>query len=319
MKTRILLTIGDFNGIGPEIILKSLSNRSLTKKYDLTVLSPVSVLEFYAKHLRKKVYADDFNVIPVGTEKIKISPGKISAEAGSFAGLAIVKAVEMCMDKEYDAIVTAPISKEALNKGGFNYGGHTDMLRDFGNAKEVCMIMVSDKIKVALATNHPPIKKVSSALTREMLQNKLKICCSSLKNDFAVSSPEIGVLALNPHAGDGGVIGNEEQKTINPVVKALKKKYGNKAFSFSLAADAYFASNTYRNYDLTFAMYHDQGLIPFKMLAGMDGINYTAGLGFVRTSPDHGTAFDIAGKNSAGEKSFILAIKWADRIFRNRK
>ncbi|HEY3251214.1 MAG TPA: 4-hydroxythreonine-4-phosphate dehydrogenase PdxA [Ignavibacteria bacterium] len=317
MKTRILLTIGDFNGIGPEIILKTLLNKSLTEKYDLTVLSPVSVLEFYAKLLKRKFYADDFNIIPFGSEKIKVNPGKISPEGGSVAGIAIVKAIEMCMHKDYDAIVTAPISKEALNNGGFYYEGHTDMLRDFGKVKEVCMMMVSDKIKVALATNHPPLQNVSSVLTRKMLQDKLTICYNSLKKDFAVKSPGIGILALNPHAGDGGVIGKEEIEVINPVVKSLNKKFG-KAFSYPFAADGYFASGSFKNYDLTFAMYHDQGLIPFKMLAGMQGINYTAGLSFVRTSPDHGTAFDIAGKNIASQKSLTEAIKWADRIFRNK-
>lgn len=319
MKTRILLTIGDFNGIGPEIIIKTLSNRSLTNKYDLTVLSPVSVIEFYAKNFRRRLYADDFNIIPIGSEKVKIHPGRISEEAGSLAGIAIVKGVEMCMDKDYDAIVTAPVSKEALNRGGFYYDGHTDMLRDFGNAKQVCMIMVSDKIKVALATNHPPIDKVSFVLTRELVRDKLNICYNSLKNDFAVSKPEIGVLALNPHAGDGGVIGTEEIETIIPVIKSLNKSHGSKAFSSPFAADAYFVSALHKRYDLTIAMYHDQGLIPFKMLAGMDGINFTAGLNFVRTSPDHGTAFDIAGKNIASPKSYLNAIKWADKIFRNRK
>jgi 4-hydroxythreonine-4-phosphate dehydrogenase len=317
VKTRILLTIGDFNGIGPEIILKALSNSALTKKFDLTILSPVSVLEFYTKQLRRKLYADNFNVIPVGPEKIKIHPGEITPEAGSIAGIAVVKAVEMCMNKDYDAVVTAPISKEALNKGGFYYEGHTDMLRDFGNAKEVCMMMVSDEIKVALATNHPPLEKVSSVLDTRLLNNKLSICYHSLKNDFSVASPKIGVLSLNPHAGDGGVIGDEEIKTINPAIKKLNKKFG-KRFSDALPADAYFASRSYKNYDLTFAMYHDQGLVPFKMLAGMEGINYTAGLSFVRTSPDHGTAFDIAGKNKAAESSLVCAIKWADKIFRNR-
>ena len=318
VKTRILLTIGDFNGIGPEIILKTLSKREILKKYDLTVVSPVSVLEFYSKRLGKKFFADDFNIIPIGYEKIKIQPSRISDEAGFVSGIAIVKAIELCMDKDYDAVVTAPISKEALNKGGINYDGHTEMLRDFGKAKDVCMMMVSGKVKIALATTHPPIIKVSKLIDRKLLLSKLNICYRSLRHDFGISSPQIGVLGLNPHAGDGGVIGNEEIEIINPVLKIINKRLGKKVFSGTFAADAYFASGLYRNFNLTYAMYHDQGLIPFKMIAGFSGINYTAGLKFVRTSPDHGTAFDIAGKNKANPESFIEAIKWADKIFKNK-
>jgi len=318
VKTRILLTVGDFNGIGPEIILKTLSNSAVLKKYDLTVVSPVSVLEFYAKRLSKKIFADKFNVIPVGYEKIKIQPGKVSEEAGFIAGVAVIKAIELCMYGDYDAIVTAPISKEALRKGGFNYDGHTEMLSYLVRTKNVCMIMVSDFIKTALATTHPPIKKVPASISRTLLQNRLRICYDSLKYDFKISLPKIGILSMNPHAGDGGMIGTEEINLINPVIKALNKKRSKNVFFGTYAADAYFASGLYKKFDLTFAMYHDQGLIPFKMISGINGINYTAGLSFVRTSPGHGTAFDIAGKNKANEKSLLAAIKWADRIYRNR-
>jgi 4-hydroxythreonine-4-phosphate dehydrogenase len=179
-------------------------------------------------------------------------------------------------------------------------------------------MMVSDMLKVSLATNHPPLNKVSSVISKKLLQNKLRICYSSLKHDFAVSNPKVGVLSLNPHAGDGGVIGNEEKDVISPALKELRRTHGASSFNGPFAADAYFAASMHNRFDLTFALYHDQGLIPFKMIAGMKGINYTAGLSFVRTSPDHGTAFDIAGKNKAAPVSFIEAIKWADRIYKNK-
>lgn len=318
MKTRILLTIGDFNGIGPEIIIKLISNPQFTYKYELTVLSPITVLEFYSKKLKIKLFPGNFNVIPVGDEKIKVQPGRISDQAGFIAGLAVVKAVDKCMNGEFDAIVTAPLSKEALNKGGFNFSGHTGMLKEFGKADDVCMMMVSPKLMVALATTHPPLNMVPKLLNEKLLHSRLNICYRSLKNDFAVDYPRVGVLGLNPHAGDGGVIGKEEIKVISPAIKQLNKGRGGSAFSGPFPADAFFASAAYKKYDATFAMYHDQGLIPFKMIAGMNGINYTAGLSFVRTSPDHGTAFDIAGKNKAGEKSMAEAVKMADKIFKNR-
>jgi 4-hydroxythreonine-4-phosphate dehydrogenase len=316
VKTRILLTIGDFNGIGPEIILKALSSKAIVKKYDLTVISPVSVIEFYSKRLGRKFYAGDFNLIPIGRGNIKINPGRTSDTAGFISGIAIVKAIKLCMAGEFDAVVTAPVSKESLNLGGFVYDGHTDMLREFSNAKDVCMMMAFGKLKIALATTHPPLKSVPKIIDRNLLSRKMNTCFLSLKNDFKISRPKIGVLGLNPHSGDGGVIGNEEIKVINPVLKNLNRKLRKNIFYGSFAADAYFASGAYKKYELTFAMYHDQGLIPFKLIAGFKGINYTAGLKFIRTSPDHGTAFDIAGKNKADPVSFIEAIKWADKIYR---
>lgn len=318
MKPRILLTIGDFNGIGPEIILKTLSVPSVLKKYDLTVISPVSVIEYYAKKQGKKLYADDFNIIPAGFEKIKVHPGMISEEAGFISGTAVIKAAELCMSGDYDCVVTAPVSKESLNKGGFNFSGHTELLKYFSGADDVCMMMVSGKLKTALATTHPPVKDVPELINKKLLTGRLDICYSSLKNDFGIPRPVIGVLGLNPHAGEGGVIGSEETGVISPVLKKLNIRYNKQVFCGPFSADGYFAAELYKKHDLAFAMYHDQGLIPFKILAGLKGINYTAGLNFVRTSPDHGTAFDIAGKNMANPASFIEAIRWADAIYRKR-
>jgi 4-hydroxythreonine-4-phosphate dehydrogenase len=178
--------------------------------------------------------------------------------------------------------------------------------------------MVSDTIKTALATTHPPLKKVPALINRKLLLSRLRTCYNSIKKDFNVLSPKIGVLSLNPHAGDGGVIGKEETNIILPALKAMNKSHGKNIFSGPFASDAYFSSRSYKKFDLTFAMYHGQGLIPFKMIAGLKGINYTSGLKFVRTSPDHGTAFDIAGTNRANAVSLLEAIKWADRIYKNR-
>ncbi|MBZ0202976.1 MAG: 4-hydroxythreonine-4-phosphate dehydrogenase PdxA [Ignavibacteria bacterium] len=318
MKPRLLVTIGDFNGIGPEIILKTLNNRAFLSKYDITVISPFSVLAFYSKLLKIRLDIDNFNVIPTGDENVIVIPGKISAVSGYVSGLAIQTAIDLCLNGEYDAIVTAPIAKIALNLGGFNYDGHTEMLTDLGKAKETCMVMLSDKLNMGFATTHPPISKVAGMITKSLVKRKIGVCVESLKNDLKISKPSIGVLGLNPHAGDSGLIGSEEIKIITPALREIFSKNKNVKLSGPFSPDAYFASKAYNRFDMTFAMYHDQGFIPFKMLAGHLGTNFTAGLKFVRTSPDHGTAFDIAGRGIASEVSLVEAIKWADKIVKNR-
>ncbi|KXK41011.1 MAG: 4-hydroxythreonine-4-phosphate dehydrogenase [Chlorobi bacterium OLB5] len=318
MKTRILLTIGDYNGIGPEIILKTFKNKTITGKYYLTVIAPPEVLSYYSRKYKIKLFADDFDIIPINTGKIKIAPGKLNAHAGFTAGTAIKTAVDLCMAGEYDAIVTAPVNKKSLNLGGFNFKGHTEMLTALSGVKDSCMVMLSDVLNIAFATTHPPVKKIASLITPSFLASKFRICTEVLKNLGRITG-EIGVLGLNPHAGDEGQIGDEEQKIIIPAINRANKKNGKIKFSGPFSPDAFFATKKYRNFAFTFAMYHDQGFIPFKMLAGYKGTNFTAGLPFVRTSPDHGTAFDIAGKNTASPVSLIEAVKWADKLTRNRK
>lgn len=319
MKTRILITVGDINGIGPEIILKTLNNGSITKKFDITVVSPVAALEYFYRLLGIKQPAGSFKIISVCEGKSMVQPGKISKQAGFIAGFAIQTAIELCMKNRYDAIVTAPISKKALNLGGFKYDGHTEMLTDLSGAKDTAMIMVHNKLLVGFATTHLPLKDVPYILTKKMLVGKIKTCYDSLKKDFGRKKPKVGVLSLNPHAGEGGQIGKEEIRTVTPAVNTLKKKLKDLTLEGPFPSDSYFGNKTYAKFDLTFALYHDQGFIPFKMIAGMQGVNYTAGLSFVRTSPDHGTAFDIAGRNLASPASLIAAIKTADRIVRARK
>lgn len=319
MKTRILITIGDINGIGPEIILKTLKNTHFIKRFDISVISPFSVLSYYTKLFRSNISLDNFNIIPIANEKIKIQPGKISEESGYISGLAVDTAIQLCLSGEYDAIVTAPINKYALNLGGYNYPGHTEMLSDLGKSKNTCMVMLSVKMNIAFATTHPPLKKAAGLITKKLLNSKFEVCFNTLRNDLGIKYPAVGVLGLNPHAGDNGEIGDEEQKIIEPAIKTSRKRFKGFNISGAYSPDAYFASGKYKAFDMTFAMYHDQGFIPFKMLAGHYGTNFTAGLSFVRTSPDHGTAFDIAGRNKASEVSLVEAIKWADKIVRNRR
>ena len=319
MKTRILVTIGDINGIGPEIILKNLKNESFIKKYDITVVSPISVLKYYAKLLKIKLSMDNFNIIPIATENVNINIGRMTEESGYISGLAIDTAIQLALSGEYDAIVTAPINKKSLNLGGYNFTGHTEMLTALGGTKDTCMIMLSDIFNIAFATTHPPLKDVSGMITKKLLLSKIGVCYNMLKNDLGIKKPEIGVLGLNPHAGDNGFIGDEERKTIIPAVNDAMLKYEDMHISEPQSADGYFTTKKYLKYDMTLAMYHDQGFIPFKMLAGHKGTNFTAGLSFIRTSPDHGTAFDIAGKNKASEVSLMEAVKWADKLSKNSK
>jgi 4-hydroxythreonine-4-phosphate dehydrogenase len=318
MKPQILLTIGDMNGIGPEIVLKTLKNNSITRKYDITLISPLPVISYYCRKLKIRLNADNFNFIPIGSPKDIPQPGVLSARAGHAAGLAIETAIMLCKNGEYDAIVTAPINKQALNMGGYRFDGHTEMLTKLSGAKDSCMTMLSDKFNIAFITTHPPIKKVSSLITRKVLDSKLGICADVLRNNLGIKNAEIAVLGLNPHAGDGGLIGDEERKVISPAIKFAKSRLKGIKVTGPYSPDAFFAGKMYSKFDMTLAMYHDQGFIPFKMLAGHKGTNYTAGLSFVRTSPDHGTAFDIAGKNKASAESLVEAIRWADKLVRNK-
>lgn len=318
IKPSLLLTIGDINGIGPEIIIKTLINKTITKKFNLTVISPIEVLEYYGKLLKVKLFAHSFNILPFNVSNLKITPGNISKQAGLVSAFAIEYAVYLLLNKEFDAMVTAPINKKSLNLAGINFIGHTEMLASLSNSKSSCMTMLSDKLKIAVLTNHTPIKSISQKISKKFISSKLKICSNMLSSDLKINKPKIAVLGLNPHAGDSGLIGTEEKRFIVPAIKSANRLNKNTLISGPYSADAFFAFKNYVNFDLTVSVFHDQGLIPFKMLAGANGINYTAGLNIIRTSPGHGTAFDIAGKNIASNISFINAVKWADLIARNK-
>ncbi len=322
--------MGDYNGIGPEIVVKSLD------KLDLQSSIPVwvgisNVFETVAKHIGSshrysivqhidEVEPGQINILEINSPhslNTKIEYGLVTADAGRASMAAIDQCIRLCLDQACQAMVTAPISKEAVNKAGYSIPGHTEYLMGKTDSKDVMMILAGDVFKIALSTIHTPVKNISAEISFEKLIKQIQMIHQTMKNDFGIDDPSIAVLGLNPHAGDGGVIGNEEIEVIVPAIEYTT----NKGFKISgpFPADGYFASRKYNKYDITFAMYHDQGLIPFKMSSfGGGGVNYTAGLPIIRTSPDHGTAFDIAGKNKADERSFIQAYQLAVKMATNR-
>lgn len=312
----ILLTLGDANGIGPEIILKIYNETNFFAAYNLKVAGSKKILDYYAQIFNLNEIPSDFMCeIPV-SEKFDVKIGEINKSAGKYSGDCVKAAAKMCLEHKAEAMVTLPISKEALNLGGYNFHGHTELLTSLSNSFASAMILYSKKMTVSLATIHIPIEEVKAEIEREKLIEKIILINNSLIKDFKKVEPRIAVLGLNPHAGDGGMIGKEEEEIIMPAIKELRD------FGFNIQgpypSDGYFATEKYKNFDLTFAMYHDQGLIPFKMIAFDKGVNFTAGLDFIRTSPDHGTAYDIAGRGVANIKSTIKAIKLARKIARNR-
>jgi 4-hydroxythreonine-4-phosphate dehydrogenase len=333
MKPIIAISMGDFNGIGPEVILKALKQTNLEQSSPI-LIGHERIFEYYEKQLKTGF---QIHVIDNIGDCISID-GKLNLlrstfdhdftpEPGKstlFAGRAAMKAVEMgtslCMDGYSDALVTGPISKESINKAGYHYPGHTEFLAEKSNSEDIQMILVYNSLRVALATIHIPVRDITRQLTSNLIQLHIQRLFQSLNKDFQIANPKIAVLGLNPHAGDGGVIGREEIDIIYPAIKQSQKSgiHVNGPF----AADGFFGSRQWKNFDGILAMYHDQGLIPFKTIAFGKGVNFTAGLSFIRTSPDHGTGFDIAGRNSASETSFKaaydLAVDLAINKFSNR-
>ncbi len=312
---RLLLTIGDPNGIGPEIILKIFNDRTFISKKDLTVIGSKNILDHYASLLNlKPIPKEKLLEIPLPS-KFNLNPGKIEKNAGKFSGNAVKKAIDLCLKKEFDGMITLPISKESFNLGGYNYPGHTEMLSELTSSGDTVMILYSKEFSVALVTGHIPISKVSKALNKKLLIKKIITVNNSLVKNFGIKNPKIAVLSLNPHAGDGGLIGKEEQDIISPVIEEMNSIGFNLRGPF--ASDGYFANESYKRFDIAVAMYHDQGLIPFKMISFDKGVNFTAGLNIIRTSPDHGTAFDIAGMGIANAESTKQAIILADQLVVN--
>ncbi|HMS64260.1 MAG TPA: 4-hydroxythreonine-4-phosphate dehydrogenase PdxA [Ignavibacteria bacterium] len=315
-KPKIILTTGDPNGIGPEIILKVFFQNSLSNKYDLKISGSKKILDHYSSLLHLPEISQKYFVEIPNSGRLKINPGNISKAAGKFSGNSIKKAAEQCLKNEFDGMVTLPVSKESLNLGGFDYPGHTEMLTELTSSEETIMILYSKKFSVALVTGHISVKNISKKLTEDLIFRKIVAANNSLVRDFKIKKPKIAVLSLNPHSGDGGLIGNDEVNLINPLIEKMNFMGFNLRGSYS--SDAYFANKTYRKFDLTIAMYHDQGLIPFKMIAFNDGVNFTAGLNIIRTSPDHGTAFDIAGTGRADPDSTIAAIELAGKLVKQK-
>lgn len=327
MKPRIGITIGDFNGIGPEVALKALRSPSIRKLCHPYLIGPLAIFEEVAKHLKIRIPLERSTVHTVPKSSIpvidvgdgipaEIHYGKPSRPAGRTAGQAIEKAVELTLNHKLDAFVTAPTSKEALQLAGYNFPGQTEMIALLSRSQRVLMILGNKTMKVGLVTIHTPLREVSNQITKEKVLDKLTLLYESLQHDFKIRKPTIAVLSLNPHAGEHGLLGTEEEATIIPAL--YERRAQGWAIDGPFAADGFFGTHLYKKYDAVLAMYHDQGLIPLKMLDFERGVNFSAGLKIVRTSPDHGTAYDRAGKNQASPSSMIEAIRWAVLIARNR-
>lgn len=321
---KFVFTCGDINGIGPEIVIKTLNKISSKTKNKFYFVCPANVFKETAKFVKPKFKYEivkrvvNSSISPVQIIDLgnaRINPGKATAVSGRISYLSIKSAFELTADKEADSMITAPISKTAFKIANIKFPGHTEMLAKWSGTKNYVMMFLSKKLNAALLTIHKPIKMVPGLLTKERLINILNILNQTLKADLNIQKPKIAVLGLNPHAGENGIIGGEEKKIIKPVVKSLQPA---NRISGPFSSDAFFGAGMYRNYDLILGIYHDQVLIPFKLLNFSSGVNYTAGLKIIRTSPDHGVAFDIAWKNEADESSILQAYKFAELISKNR-
>lgn len=328
-KPTIAITIGDVNSISPEIIIKALEDPRIIKMMTPVVYGSGKILSYYRKALNirdfnyfqlknlEELSDKKLNVLNLWEETVNITMGQSSEEAGKYAFISIKKAVEDAIAGKVDAIVTAPINKHNIQSEEFKFAGHTEYLAQEAGVKDSLMLLVDGDLRVGVVTGHIPIKEVSEKVTAEKIDSKLDVLEKSLKHDFGIKKPRIAVLGLNPHAGDGGVIGSEEEEMIKPLIEKRKEK-GKLVFG-PFPADGFFGNQQYKNFDAVLAMYHDQGLIPFKTLAFSNGVNFTAGLPFVRTSPDHGTAYDLTGKGLADETSMRQALFLAIDIIKNRK
>ena len=323
---KIITSVGDLNGIGLETFAKAieLCTAEFFNNNSIAIVSSITNINDYLKKINFSYYIDN-NFLIINNKKIeiieikensKIEFGIISKQSAEIALSSLQLATDLVLSKQYDALLTLPISKNAMHLLDFAYPGHTEYLAMRDKNTSPLMILFNDQMRVALATIHIPLKDVSASISISSLELVIKKFYNSLKIDFGVHNPKIAVLGLNPHAGENGDIGNEEIEIINPIIKKLSIE--NYIIEGAFPADSFFARNNWKNYDGILAMYHDQGLIPMKMTSKNGGVNITAGLSFVRTSPDHGTGFDIAGKNLADGKSTLQALLWAERISSNR-
>ena len=330
-RLRVGITHGDFNGVGYEVILKMLDDARILELCTPIIYGSAKIAAFYRKSLElagpwqpvqinsaADASADAVNIINVIGQEAHITPGEASKEAGEAAFIALERAVEDLKNGHIDVLLTAPINKSTIQSDTFRFPGHTEYLAaSAADGSQPLMILFNENIRVALVTTHLPIAKVPEAITTENIVEKLALFNKSLTTDFAVVKPRIAVLALNPHAGEEGLLGKEEKEIIAPAIEKARQM---KIHAFGpYAADGFFGNGLYTKFDGVLAMYHDQGLAPFKTLAMDSGVNFTAGLPFVRTSPDHGTCYDIAGKNRASEESMRAALYAAIDIYRSRQ
>ncbi len=327
-KIKVGITHGDINGIGYEVILKVLEDNRIQELCTPIVYGSAKLAAGYRKLLQmtnvpfnqiasaSEARNEANNIINVVPEEMRAEPGRPTQEAGQAAFAALERAVADLQKGEIDVLVTAPINKATIQSSTFTFPGHTEYLESVTGGKAL-MILCNEQMRVALMTTHMPLGKVAEAITKDNIVEKLKVLDKSLRRDFGICSPRIAVLALNPHSGDAGLLGNEEKEIIEPAIIEARDQ---KILAFGpYAADGFFGSGSFSKFDGILAMYHDQGLAPFKALAMDSGINFTAGLPIVRTSPDHGTGYDIAGQGIASPDSMRAAIYAAIDVYRNRK
>lgn len=322
---RLVFTCGDINGIGPEICIKTFNRIYKPGKRKIIFICPSNIFQNVIKNISPTfeyqlissnsleiIDKNKITIIDIGSVKQKI--GVPTKTSGKVAFNSIIDAVKLVRSNFADAIITSPISKLAFHLAGINYPGHTELLADLSKSKNYMMLFLSKQMKCGLVTIHQPIKGIAKLITKENFKKKLSLLFNSLVKDFGVIKPKVAILGLNPHAGENGNIGNEENEILKPIIKSMEEMNPQGPF----VPDAFFGNHLYKNYDAILGMYHDQVLIPFKMLNFNVGVNYTAGLPFVRTSPDHGTAFDIAGRGISSEESMVQAVYWAEEIIKNR-
>lgn len=326
-KIKIGFSVGDFNGIGPEIIMKALKDKHITDFFTPIIFASGKLFT-YQKNIFKlnlnfnyitdasQAQAGKLNMVNLWKDNVNVELGTPTEESTRMAIDSLEAATNALINGDIDVLVTAPINKDEMMKHGFKHAGHTGFFEEkFG--KKGLMFLVTEDLKVAVSTHHIPISEVAQNISKEKIKKQIKLLHHTLIEDFQIAKPKIAVLGLNPHAGDGGAIGKEEIDIISP---AIDEMFDSGILAFGpFPADSFFQPNKYQNYDAVLAMYHDQGLAPFKTLAYEEGVNYTAGLPYIRTSPDHGTAYDIAGKNIADERSLTEAIFTGIKIFRNRQ
>ncbi len=330
MKPFIAITMGDYNGIGPEIVLKSIITPAVRRACIPVLIGSLDVFEYYAQRLRLKISLNEvrpeylttnaktFQVINAHPFEIPtIKPGKQTVSAGKFAGDMLSFAIKLCTKNVFHGMVTAPVSKTTMVKAGFTFPGQTEMVASLSGKKKATMMLIANNFRVGLATVHVPVKNISQHITRKLIADRLIAIDNSLKYDFKIRKPRIAVLGLNPHAGEFGLLGQEELRIISPAIEQARRNHIVADGPFP--SDGFFGMHMHKKYDAILAMYHDQGLIPLKMSGFNIGVNYSAGLSVVRTSPDHGTAFSIAGKGIANPGSMVEAIKLAATIIHNRR
>ena len=327
---KVGITHGDINGIGYEVIMKSLSDERMMELCTPVIFGSTKLVAYYKNVVEvegfnftvvsslEDIEDGDCNFYNISEDEFKVDMGQPTEASAKAAFLSLQVAVEALKNGYIDVLVTAPINKNAMQTAGFEFPGHTEYLEnEYGNGYKAMMLLFNDDLRVALATTHLPMKDIPAAITKEGLVEKIRNMYNTLRKDFTIENPKIAVLSLNPHCGDNGLLGKEEEEIISP---AVQESFNHKIMAFGpYAADGFFGNKAYEKFDGVIAMYHDQGLAPFKALAMETGVNFTAGLPYIRTSPDHGVGYDIVGKDMADPTSMREAIYKAVELYKNRK